>query len=145
MKISEISDHKFDPVSRHLGSSLRQLQLGLNQGDQIERIFAFWAMVFFAHFFENYRRDHKFLWGDFPAVKSYINFTPNEFCYILGDFFANSSGHPAINDVGRRLEVGVGVVGKRNFSLFSVFNCFHEFSFQMTKVSCECIIRIFYL
>jgi hypothetical protein len=38
--------------------------VSLWQGEQIVRIFAYWAIVYFEHFYENYRSGKNF-WGSF--------------------------------------------------------------------------------
>jgi hypothetical protein len=72
------------------------------QGDQIGRIFAYWVIVYFRQFYENYRNGSNLL-DTFVHGKSYIHkcilkytylLTKNVLGYILGDFFTNSSGHP---------------------------------------------------
>jgi hypothetical protein len=66
------------------------------QGDQIGRIFARWAIVFFGQIFKNYRKSLN-SWPAYFQGKSYvyINFAKNWLGYILGNIFKNSSGHPA--------------------------------------------------
>jgi hypothetical protein len=67
-----------------------------NQGDQIGRIFAYWAIVYFgAVFLKKYIRSFRAI---FSTVKfmCYIILTENGLGHILGDFLANSSGHPAV-------------------------------------------------
>jgi hypothetical protein len=63
-----------------------------SQGDQIRRIFACRAVVFF---FEN-DKSSVISWASFFHGTSYVFIlTKNVLGYILGDFFTNSSGHPA--------------------------------------------------
>jgi hypothetical protein len=58
------------------------------QSDQIGRIFAHWAIVYFGHFFENYNVGPNF--GlHFPTVKTLI-LTKKYLGYILGNVFTNS-------------------------------------------------------
>jgi hypothetical protein len=66
-----------------------------NQGDQIGRIFAYWAIVYFGQFYENYKRIPNFLGNFFPPQKLCINFDKKVLGHSLGDSFKNSSGHPA--------------------------------------------------
>jgi hypothetical protein len=64
------------------------------QGDQIGRIFAQWAIVYFGQWFEIYIISANF-WATFLCDTSYVLIlTKNGLGYILGDFFKNSSGHP---------------------------------------------------
>jgi hypothetical protein len=62
--------------------------VGLQQGDQIGRIFAYWAIVYFGQFFENKRTIPPLPKDNFfPLGKSYVLILPkNEFGYILGNF-----------------------------------------------------------
>jgi hypothetical protein len=75
------------------------------QGDPIGQIFAYWAVVFFLQFFQNYR--------SFPHIRPLfntvkflcINFDETRFGLHLGRFFqTNLSGHPANESIreGRR-------------------------------------------
>jgi hypothetical protein len=58
----------------------------VKQGDQIGRIFAPCAIVFFEQFFEKYRSSHNF-WVTLPHGKIYVLIVTNKgFGYILGDF-----------------------------------------------------------
>jgi hypothetical protein len=47
-------------------SSTATLFFYLNQGDQIGRIFAFWVIVYFEQFFENYKNNPNFCAAFFP-------------------------------------------------------------------------------
>jgi hypothetical protein len=65
------------------------------QGDQIGLILAHWAIVINVQFIENYRSSAK-PWAAFFQSTSYVLIlTKKWLCYTLGDFFKNSSGHPA--------------------------------------------------
>jgi hypothetical protein len=66
----------------------------MNQGGQIGRIFANWVIAYFGQFFENDKSCPNLLTLS-PWQKWRINFGKNEFGYILGDIFRNSSGNPA--------------------------------------------------
>jgi hypothetical protein len=65
------------------------------QGDRIGRNFAYWAIVYFGHFFENYKSGPKF-WATFfhELWKLCIDSDKKVLGYILGERFKNSSGHP---------------------------------------------------
>jgi hypothetical protein len=64
-----------------------------NQGDQIWRIFAYWAILFFGQFYENYTRSSNLFHG-----RSYtLILTKSGLRHTFGDFFTNSSGHPVGN------------------------------------------------
>jgi hypothetical protein len=66
-----------------------------NQGDQIRRIFAYWQIVFFGQFLEDYRSSNKNAGNFFPRKNVRINVDKNGLGCILGYLLANSSGHPA--------------------------------------------------
>jgi hypothetical protein len=73
------------------------------QGDQIGRIFAYWAIVSFGQFIENYRNFA--LNYALILTKNGLDYNLGDFCTILGDFgrfwailgdfFTNVSCHPA--------------------------------------------------
>jgi hypothetical protein len=64
-----------------------------DQGDQIGRIFAYWTIVFFDQFIENYTSSAN-SWAAFFHSTSYVLIlSKNWLGCILGDFFTNSSGH----------------------------------------------------
>jgi hypothetical protein len=65
------------------------------QGDQIGQIFAHWANVYFGEFFIYFRSSPCFGTTFFPGSVSAVIFPNNVLGYILGDFFPNTSGHPA--------------------------------------------------
>jgi hypothetical protein len=66
-----------------------------DQGDQIGRIFACWATVYFGQCFENYRSGAK-MWTTFFHGTSYVLILgENGLGLILGDFFTNTPGHHA--------------------------------------------------
>jgi hypothetical protein len=56
------------------------------QGDQIRRIFAFWAIVYFGLFFSGVAQIFSYLFSRYTVIKNVLG-------YILGNFFTNSSGH----------------------------------------------------
>jgi hypothetical protein len=64
--------------------------IGLKQGDQIGLTFAHWAFVFFGYFFENERAGLNF----YLHLNLCIKLNEKWLGCTLGDFFANSSGHP---------------------------------------------------
>jgi hypothetical protein len=65
-----------------------------DQSDQIGRIFAHWVIVSYRQFLKIVKVAH--FWSNFSRSLDYaIILTKNRFGYILGDFFTNSSGHPA--------------------------------------------------
>jgi hypothetical protein len=79
-----------------LGESLPVVS---NQGDQIGRLFALWAIFGFVRFLGNCKIIPH-LWA--PLVYSYdeaLMSAKNVLGYILGDFFTNSSGHTASNEL----------------------------------------------
>jgi hypothetical protein len=53
--------------------TLSKIRARVNQGDQIGRIFAHWALVVFGQLFENYRSSPYF-WAIFPRKKLCIDF-----------------------------------------------------------------------
>jgi hypothetical protein len=58
-----------------------------HQGDQIVRISAQWAIVYFGSFFQKLQKRPKF-WASFSPSIDYVSIlTKNGFGYILGDFF----------------------------------------------------------
>jgi hypothetical protein len=61
-------------------------------GDQMSRIFSYWAIIYFGQFFLNNIYSTIF-WTAFSMVKWSIRFDKNGLGYILGDFSTNSSGH----------------------------------------------------
>jgi hypothetical protein len=63
------------------------------QGDQIGRIFAQCAIIYFAQIDKNYRSSPKFCATFFPSVEYVLILTKYALGYIFGDFFTNSSGH----------------------------------------------------
>jgi hypothetical protein len=64
------------------------------QGDQIGRIFAQWAIVYFGQFFENHKSSPNFC-ATFPKIIDYmLTLTKLVLGDLLGYFFTNSSGHP---------------------------------------------------
>jgi hypothetical protein len=64
-------------------------------GDQIGRFFAHWVIVYY-WLLEKYRSRHILGGNFFPQLKLCVSiWTKNEFGNIFGDFFPNSSGHPA--------------------------------------------------
>jgi hypothetical protein len=65
------------------------------QGDQIGRLLAHWEMVCFGHFLSITEVAKNFD-AMFSAVKIMHNFWETMgWATLLGDFFTNSSGHPA--------------------------------------------------
>jgi hypothetical protein len=64
------------------------------QGDQIGRIFFHWAIVFLASLLKmtEVAQNFKLL---FPQYQLCINFDKKWLATLWGDFFTNSSGHPA--------------------------------------------------
>jgi hypothetical protein len=58
------------------------------QGGRIGLIFAYWAIVFFGQFFENYTRSTNFGASFFTDYATYVLIlTKNSFGYIKGNFF----------------------------------------------------------
>jgi hypothetical protein len=56
--------------------------------------FAQWVIVYFGQFSENYRSFHHFLTPLCNGKGCALTLTKCVLCHILGDIFANSSGHP---------------------------------------------------
>jgi hypothetical protein len=109
-----------------------------HQGDQIRRIFAYWAIVYFGHFFEKYRRSPNFFHGQ----RRVLILTKNVLGYILGD--SNSSGVDVMitifcdfcqfsaKKIGVFLKTNVMIKVLHNSALFRVknANCFLRFFWQ---------------
>jgi hypothetical protein len=97
-----------------------------NQGDQIGRIFADWAAVYFGQFIENFKSYPNYwasIFHDTRYVHTYLTFTKNELGYILGDFFTNSSGHPVTNVT---IDRHIGTTSNSSPTyLTSVIHCVH--------------------
>jgi hypothetical protein len=67
----------------------------LKQGDQIGRIFTFWPIVYIGQVF--LLQEQPQFWASFPhKICHALILAKNLLRYILGDFFTNSSGHPAL-------------------------------------------------
>jgi hypothetical protein len=69
----------------------RALSFPCNQGDQIGRIFARWAIVYFGQFFENCRSSPNFRAAIFSGKNYALILTYNGLVYILGDFFSSKT------------------------------------------------------
>jgi hypothetical protein len=81
------------PVSSEGCPTLPELS---SQCDRIGRIFAHWAIGYFVQFSGNCKSSPYIFWGySFPQLRFDIKFGKNGLGYILGEFFTNSSGHPA--------------------------------------------------
>jgi hypothetical protein len=48
-------------------------RVAVGQGDQIGRIFAHWAIVYFGHVFKKIQKERKYVGNIFPANKFCIN------------------------------------------------------------------------
>jgi hypothetical protein len=71
----------------------------LNQGDQIGRIFAYWATIYLGHFDENYRKSTNCLATFFHGKIHVLILTKMDWASFLGNFFKKkSSGHPVLNE-----------------------------------------------
>jgi hypothetical protein len=71
--------------------------VSLKQGDQIGRIFAYWVIVYYEHIYENYRNSQIFGLL-FHGKSNGLHFDKKMMsANILGDFFTNSSGNPALS------------------------------------------------
>jgi hypothetical protein len=82
----------FKKLSPH---KIRKRILTSEQGNQIGRICAYLEIVFFGQFLENNKVDRIFILL-FPHSHNYVSIlTKKRLGYNLGDFFTNSSGHPA--------------------------------------------------
>jgi hypothetical protein len=66
----------------------------LKQGDQIGRIFAHLAFVFFGQFFEKYRNSANSLATFFHETSYVLVSTKDVFGYSLGDFFRRLTWSP---------------------------------------------------
>jgi hypothetical protein len=91
------------------------------QGDQIGRIFANWATLVFGKFLEKYKSSTNFGLL-FTSEKVVFYFDQKKFSYMLGVFFANSSGHP--------------VSTVRDESSSELMGRFFEPSFRNDDISC---------
>jgi hypothetical protein len=69
------------------------LEIG-EQRDQSGPIFTYWAIVYFAQCFENYRSISNFGATFFHGASYVLIRAKNWLGDILGDIFTNSSGHP---------------------------------------------------
>jgi hypothetical protein len=96
---------KFRPygeVKKGLGNLLRFvsceafLKLTAHQGDQIGRIFARWAILYFGQLFETCLICPNFCATIFHGKSNALFSANNQLGHNLGDFFTNSSGHPAV-------------------------------------------------
>jgi hypothetical protein len=74
-----------------------------SHGDQIGRIFDFWAIVFFRQFHSKYERSPNFRATIITVKVKILVLTKNGLGHILGEFFTNSFGHLAhsLPDVDR--------------------------------------------
>jgi hypothetical protein len=73
--------------SKNLGLQCLLERPTVIQGDQIERIFAHWAIVYLGQLFENYRSSLNFRAVFFHGKSYSLTLTQNELGWILGDFF----------------------------------------------------------
>jgi hypothetical protein len=69
------------------------IYLPAKQCDQIGRIFAYWATVFFWQILENYISTSNY-WAIF-STGQFVYLFRQKTGWALGDFFTNSYGHPA--------------------------------------------------
>jgi hypothetical protein len=60
--------------------------VGWRQDDQIGRIFAQWAIVYYEQFFENYRSSPHLCYTVFTGIDYVLILTKNGLGYILGHF-----------------------------------------------------------
>jgi hypothetical protein len=65
------------------------------QGDQIGRIFAYWVIVFFRQLLKITEVVKIFGFISFQGKSYVLIMTKKGLGHILGEFFTNSSGHPA--------------------------------------------------
>jgi hypothetical protein len=70
-----------------------------DQGDQIRRIFPQWVIVYFGQYFENHKSNPNFC-ATFFRRRDYVLIGLG---YISGDFFTNSSVHPARDGPDRQM------------------------------------------
>jgi hypothetical protein len=82
--------------TRAIGKRVRSSsRVGSQQSDKIGRIFAYWAIVFFGQFSENYISSPHFL-DTFLRGYCYASIlTKMHWATFWASFFTNSSGHPA--------------------------------------------------
>jgi hypothetical protein len=66
-----------------------------DQGDQIGRIFAYWAIVYFGQFIENYGSSPDFCAPFSHGNCAKLNLEKLVLATFWAIFFTNSSGHPA--------------------------------------------------
>jgi hypothetical protein len=86
---------RFRAIIFHYDNDVVLFSEDLDQGDQIGRIWAQWAIDYLVHFF-HYRGSQK-LWATFflSIYALWKNLT--NLGNILGDYFTNSSGHPDLD------------------------------------------------
>jgi hypothetical protein len=113
------------------------------QGGQIRWMLAYWAIVDFRHFLKLKSGPNLRLL--FNRVKFHISiFDENELGYILGDFFTDSSGHPAnrgrFGNKKMRCHRGpVCCLGRKKLFFHKSEEC-HEnrfHGFRVTRWACE--------
>jgi hypothetical protein len=71
-------------------------------GDQIGQLFAYLGNFLLSAFFENYRSSLNFPAAVFHGKSFAVLLTKNVLGDIFGDFFTNSSGHPAQSEARRQ-------------------------------------------
>jgi hypothetical protein len=77
------------------GDQIERIFAYWTQGDQIVRIFAQWAIVYFGHFFKYYRRNQK-IWPTFSLNIDNVLILTKKIggATFRAIFCTNSSGHP---------------------------------------------------
>jgi hypothetical protein len=65
------------------------------KSDQIGQIFAYWAVLYIGSLFEKVKSSANYWDTFFQTTSCELILTKNWLGCTLGDFFKNSSGHPA--------------------------------------------------
>jgi hypothetical protein len=92
--------------------SFKILVLSQEQGDQIGRIFAYWAMVNFGHFFENYRSSINILGTLFHGKNCVLILTNIRVGLHFGRFFHRLILSPWLRNLSKLNEFFVQEIGR---------------------------------
>jgi hypothetical protein len=95
----------------HIINQLIRLMAFRQQGDQIGRVFAPWAIVYFGEFLENHRSSQKLRATFFQCKNNVSILTKKSVGLHFGHFFTKSPGHPvrqsqdcSAGDLGKKLK-----------------------------------------
>jgi hypothetical protein len=80
-----------------------------DRGDQIGRIFANWAILYFGQFFENHTSSPYFGILCSTVSSGYASILTK---YVLGNFSTNSSGHPVSDRCCKWVHLETNIFGK---------------------------------